>query len=111
MKELQTPLGQKSDTMENELENHHNTIALSRDHAHKLQMEADRLDRMLEDTRSASENAVSAATAYKNIVDALSEALTSAEQAKISAQNATVIVRPVYLSPTKASSQNVHILT
>lgn len=90
--ELQNPLKQKSDALENELENHDDTIEVSRAHAAKLQREADRLENILEDTRAASENAVYAATAYKNIVDALSEALNAADAAKVSAENATLIV-------------------
>ncbi|ODM92460.1 Laminin subunit alpha [Orchesella cincta] len=95
VKELQVPLAQKSDTLENELQNHKDTIATSQQHAEKLKMEADDLDDMLADTRDASENAVSAATAYKNIVDALSEALNAADMAKISADNATEITNGI----------------
>lgn len=47
---------------------------------------------MLADTRAVSENAVAAATAYKNIEDALSEALNAADAAKMSAENATAMV-------------------
>lgn len=91
--ELQVPLEQKSDTLKNALENYQDSIGSSRRHAQNLQREADRLDNMLTDTRAVSENAVAAASAYKNIVDALSEALNAADKAKMSADNTTSIVR------------------
>lgn len=91
--ELQVPLEQKSETLKNALENYQDSIGESRRHAEDLQREADRLDDMLTDTRAVSENAVAAATAYKNIVDALSEALNAADKAKMSADNTTSIVR------------------
>lgn len=58
-------------------------------HATKLGDQATGLDEMLTDTRQTSENAVSAANSYKNIVDAIDEAMKAAEEAKNAGQNAT----------------------
>jgi laminin alpha 3/5 len=58
-------------------------------HATKLGDQAAGLDEMLTDTRQTSENAVSAANSYKNIVDAIDEAIKAAEQATNAGLNAT----------------------
>lgn len=58
-------------------------------HATKLGDQAAGLDEMLTDTRQTSENAVSAANSYKNIVDAIDEAMKAAQEAKNAGQNAT----------------------
>ena len=58
-------------------------------HATKLDLQATGLDEMLTDTRQTSENAVSAANSYKNIVDAIDEAIKAAEQATNAGLNAT----------------------
>jgi len=93
VKGLIDPLANNVETLMNELENNKNTIDNSQEHARRLKYEADNLDGMLGNTRVVSENAVRAATAYKKIIDALSEALTAADQASASAQNASTVVR------------------
>jgi len=92
VKEMKEPLSQNLETLQNELQNNRDTIPVSQRHATTLKMEADRLDRMLGETRIVSENAVAAGTAYQNIADALDDAMNSAEKAKNNAENATLIV-------------------
>lgn len=58
-------------------------------HATKLGDQAAGLDQLLADTRQTSENALSAANSYKNIVDAIDEAMNAAKEAKSAGQNST----------------------
>lgn len=58
-------------------------------HAAKLADQATGLDELLADTRQTSENAVSAANSYKNIVDAIDEAMKAALEAQNAGENAS----------------------
>ena len=58
-------------------------------HSAALGNQAYGLDEMLADTRQTSENAVAAANSYKNIVDAIDEAINAAQEANMAGRNAT----------------------
>ena len=74
---------------ENDLANSRKSLYDAQIHAARLGDEAADLDELLADTRQTSENAVAAANSYKNIVDAIDEAMKAAEDATNAGVNAT----------------------
>ena len=82
-------LNQNVEQKDTDLAESRKTLSEAQIHATKLGDQAAGLDEMLTDTRQTSENAVSAANSYKNIVAAIEEAMKAAEQANNAGQNAT----------------------
>lgn len=77
------------DQKENDLANSRKSLYDAQIHSIRLADEAADLDELLADTRQTSENAVAAANSYKNIVDAIDEAMKAAEEATNAGLNAT----------------------
>lgn len=98
MKRLKGPLVETTETLKSELDHNKDTIQKSNDHVRNLKYQADRLDEDFERSRTASEQAVGAATAYQKITDALNDAHKIATDTRMNSENATAMVYQISFS-------------
>ena len=82
---LEQAINQKED----DLKEARKSLYKAQAHSAALGNQAYGLDEMLADTRQTSENAVAAANSYKNIIDAIDEAMNAAKEANKAGLNAT----------------------
>ncbi|CAH0382822.1 unnamed protein product [Bemisia tabaci] len=87
-KTLNAQLNESVENLRRELLEARNKVRDADAHAHQLMEQAENLDLLFVDTRSLSDNAYSAATAYQKIISKVNDSFNIARDAKIAAEKA-----------------------